>query len=302
MPSTDLLSMRTDEHREDAEMNKYELVIDQDDYHAYISIDHTGAVPNHDITALSMHVQPQGGTDMLESGGELHHEYYLVPHTSTEAVCENATKLMEKYPICFHPISCMPELFGLLGDSNTRVDSIALDAEILYEQGAASMLDVMNTLMTIIRCKSNTTEGNSTSIVVSAGRKTPPAMLRELAKVPHINVLCMRGGDSAFDETCDVVEHLLRGENYIADSIKQMMKSSKRVKPNRDGIHLTARQQQVLDLIKTRGSSNKQIARLLDLSESTVKLHIGQILKKYGCVNRTQLALAANKTATKQQV
>lgn len=56
-------------------------------------------------------------------------------------------------------------------------------------------------------------------------------------------------------------------------------------------IKLTPRQQQIHALIQSRGASNKAIARVLGISESTVKLHITEIFKKYGVRNRTQLAV-----------
>lgn len=52
---------------------------------------------------------------------------------------------------------------------------------------------------------------------------------------------------------------------------------------------LTFRQEQILQLIKTRALSNGQIANMLKISESTVKMHVGLILKKYGLRNRLQL-------------
>ena len=56
-------------------------------------------------------------------------------------------------------------------------------------------------------------------------------------------------------------------------------------------LSLTQRQTQILKMIKERGSPNKVIANALNISESTVKLHVGCILKKYALTNRTQLAL-----------
>jgi len=52
---------------------------------------------------------------------------------------------------------------------------------------------------------------------------------------------------------------------------------------------LTFRQEQILQLIRTRGLTNVQIADMLKLSESTVKMHVGIILKKYGFRTRMQL-------------
>jgi NarL family two-component system response regulator LiaR len=48
----------------------------------------------------------------------------------------------------------------------------------------------------------------------------------------------------------------------------------------------------VLQLIG-RGLPNKQIARELDLSERTVKTHVGHVLGKLGVADRTQAALVA---------
>jgi len=58
---------------------------------------------------------------------------------------------------------------------------------------------------------------------------------------------------------------------------------------------LTERQGQVARLVCHRGLSNKAVANILNISESTVKIHISAILKKYGVKNRTQLVLAYSK-------
>jgi DNA-binding NarL/FixJ family response regulator len=48
------------------------------------------------------------------------------------------------------------------------------------------------------------------------------------------------------------------------------------------------------------GLSNKQIARELDMSEATVKVHVRHIMKKLGASNRTQAVVLALATATKR--
>jgi DNA-binding NarL/FixJ family response regulator len=55
---------------------------------------------------------------------------------------------------------------------------------------------------------------------------------------------------------------------------------------------LTVRQQDVFERLRL-GESNKLIGRQLNLRESTVKVHIRQILRKFGAANRTQAALCA---------
>lgn len=58
------------------------------------------------------------------------------------------------------------------------------------------------------------------------------------------------------------------------------------------GSELTRRQRDVLSLI-AQGKSNKLIADALAMSESTVKAHVKQIIKRLRVANRTQAALLA---------
>jgi DNA-binding NarL/FixJ family response regulator len=53
---------------------------------------------------------------------------------------------------------------------------------------------------------------------------------------------------------------------------------------------LTARQKAVLELLGC-GQSNKAIGRLLGMREGTVKVHVRQIMRKFGVSNRTQVAI-----------
>lgn len=56
---------------------------------------------------------------------------------------------------------------------------------------------------------------------------------------------------------------------------------------------LTRRERQVLDLV-ARGCSNRHIAELLDISEHTVKFHVGGILGKLNAATRAEaVAIAA---------
>ena len=54
--------------------------------------------------------------------------------------------------------------------------------------------------------------------------------------------------------------------------------------------NLTARQKAVLELLSC-GQSNKAIARRLGMREGTVKVHVRQIMRKFGVSNRTQVAI-----------
>jgi DNA-binding NarL/FixJ family response regulator len=93
---------------------------------------------------------------------------------------------------------------------------------------------------------------------------------------------------------------LAAGHIHVPIRIKKLLKQKKTTvtinHTGYEGITLTPRQKQVLDLVTRQGASNKIIARTLGISESTVKLHITFILKKYGARNRTQLAVFTKNT------
>lgn len=55
---------------------------------------------------------------------------------------------------------------------------------------------------------------------------------------------------------------------------------------------LTQREREIIAML-ARGASNKQIARSLDLAESTVKIHVQSILRKLNLASRVQAAVFA---------
>lgn len=55
---------------------------------------------------------------------------------------------------------------------------------------------------------------------------------------------------------------------------------------------LTPRQREVLEGLR-EGKPNKVIARDLQMTEATVKVHVRQIMRKFGAANRTQVVLCA---------
>ena len=59
-----------------------------------------------------------------------------------------------------------------------------------------------------------------------------------------------------------------------------------------DGAALTPREREVLFCLQ-RGESNKQIARVLDIQETTVKLHLRSLALKLEARNRTEVVVKA---------
>lgn len=67
--------------------------------------------------------------------------------------------------------------------------------------------------------------------------------------------------------------------------------------PSTDGAawaaSLTEREREVAQAV-AQGASNKEIARQLDITERTIKAHVGAILEKLGARDRLQLSLIVN--------
>lgn len=133
----------------------------------------------------------------------------------------------------------------------------------------------------------------SIPIGVCIDKTTPLAMVKELQKA-GIHGIIPTARDFGVDATHEAMYALFNRKPYWPSNIiNQLPTITKPLKTSHQGIQLTTRQQQVLDLVCNRGLSNKKIASSLSISESTVKIHVSSILKSYGVRSRTQLVLAA---------
>lgn len=99
---------------------------------------------------------------------------------------------------------------------------------------------------------------------------------------------------------------ILGGGTFFPREALLQSASPARVSPNHstqphesDSEGLTKRQNDVLERLRL-GRSNKHIARDLNMQESTVKVHVRQIMRKLGASNRTQAALFASSTRVSQ--
>jgi two-component system nitrate/nitrite response regulator NarL len=97
------------------------------------------------------------------------------------------------------------------------------------------------------------------------------------------------------EQLVDAIRRCLQGEATIsAEMTGKLVAAFQNAVPARseDGAQLSAREQEVLQQI-ARGASNKEIARALEIAESTVKIHVQHILRKLGLSSRVQAAVYA---------
>ncbi len=88
----------------------------------------------------------------------------------------------------------------------------------------------------------------------------------------------------------NAVRFMAMGEQYAP--INFMTAEDEATAPNPLAEKLSRRELQVLEGL-SKGKSNKEIARDLDLQEPTIKLHVKTLYRKIGAGNRTQAALIA---------
>ncbi|WP_262298205.1 LuxR C-terminal-related transcriptional regulator [Microvirga sesbaniae] len=69
--------------------------------------------------------------------------------------------------------------------------------------------------------------------------------------------------------------------------------------PDLKACKLSLREREILGCL-TQGEPNKVIARKLDITEATIKVHVKAILRKIGAANRTQAAIWASQRLTQR--
>lgn len=100
-------------------------------------------------------------------------------------------------------------------------------------------------------------------------------------------------------ELLRILDDLVAGRTYVAPSLAARVLARLR-SPRADGAApgpmetLTRREEDILRLV-AEGKSNKEVARVLDLQEKTVKHYMTVILQKLQVKNRTEAALLAHR-------
>jgi two-component system nitrate/nitrite response regulator NarL len=137
----------------------------------------------------------------------------------------------------------------------------------------------------------------------SEGCDTPALILTmsdsevDLAAALRAGVLGYLLKDMEPEDVVAAIERAARGELVVAPAmtlkLAQMLQAGAKGS-DRKGLmnSLTERERQILDHL-ARGASNKAIARTLDISHDTVKLHVRHILSKLNLSSRVEAAVFA---------
>jgi DNA-binding NarL/FixJ family response regulator len=167
--------------------------------------------------------------------------------------------------------------------------SICFNYRELEHSSAVEIVNMVQTMSRLVNLP------YTIKIAVDVGKDTSYETIKILQK-SEIHGIIPRVCDFGWNESLKGAEAIWAGIPYWPRHIIDQLSGSKKKKdPSATNQHisLTVRQKQIFDMVVDRGLSNKIIARTLTIGESTVKLHLSHIFKKYGVKNRTQLAVFA---------
>jgi two-component system nitrate/nitrite response regulator NarL len=98
------------------------------------------------------------------------------------------------------------------------------------------------------------------------------------------------------EDILESIRKALQGTLVISERLTQLLakaiRDEEQLTQDKPLSPLTSREQEILDQI-AKGMSNKRIARALDISEGTVKVHVKHLLKKLNLHSRTEAAIWA---------
>ncbi len=108
------------------------------------------------------------------------------------------------------------------------------------------------------------------------------------------------------DDVVDAVQRAVRGETVVAPAMTlklvHLLQGGGQGAARENALkQLTAREREILDYL-AQGLSNKAIAKALDISHDTVKLHVRHILAKLNLTSRVEAAVFAIEHKTSAQV
>lgn len=131
---------------------------------------------------------------------------------------------------------------------------------------------------------------------------TLPVLLLTVSEAEEDMARALRSGANGYllksmepDELVDAIQRAARGESVVAPAMTAKLVrllDSKNTSSTSLLESLTQREREILSHL-ARGESNKAIARALDISYDTVKLHVRHILAKLNLSSRVEAAVFA---------
>jgi len=189
-----------------------------------------------------------------------------------------------------HPM-LLDGIVGLLAAAGHDVKARCLDGEqalgaIMSHQPDIAILDIhMPKLSGLDLLRQARTDKWPTRIVILTAALDPQPIMEAIQLRADGLILKGAGGDTLLK----CLYRVMDGEQWLdRDAMHQVV--DQLGKPVDRPLQLTPRETEVARLVSL-GSRNKEIARELDISEGTVKMHLHNLYEKLSVSSRTELAI-----------
>jgi DNA-binding NarL/FixJ family response regulator len=196
-------------------------------------------------------------------------------------------ELQEKLNVLPNRIIFCKSWTELTQNIKLKPNSVSFSSKELINTPVTEIINMISTLATLVGVD------KPISVSICINKDNTYSLIKELQKSNVIGIVPCKSEFGSVEAEKGLRAQWANIPYWPKDIIEQLPGAIKSTVDN-SIIKLTPRQEQIFTIIKTKGASNKAIAKMLNITESTVKLHMGQILKKYGVKNRTQL-VAFNK-------
>jgi two-component system nitrate/nitrite response regulator NarL len=175
----------------------------------------------------------------------------------------------------------------VVGEANNGVDAVRLGVELDPD---LILLDLnmqgMDGLETLSRLRD---EGVTSRIVMLTVSDANEDVLDAIGRGADGYLL----KDMEPEELLEQIQRALQGKLVMSEAVTQVLATAIR-RPSKNPLasleSLTSRERDIIKLI-AKGLSNKLIARELDISDGTVKVHVKHLLKKLGLRSRVEAAV-----------
>ncbi len=183
--------------------------------------------------------------------------------------------------------------FELVGEASNGQEALLLCRRL---QPDLALIDVrMPGMDGLSTCRAVKQECPATSVILVTMHANPEYLFEALKAGAAGYVL----KDVSQRELISAVQKVLHGESILNQELMaRLLQRLARETPGQEDLpagRLSPREREVLELL-TKGQTNREIARKLTVSVSTVKIHVEHILAKLGVSDRTQAAVRAIET------
>lgn len=209
--------------------------------------------------------------------------------------------IRQEIPLEWHYVNNLGQLFNKLSSITSSDPKILVDLDMIANHGS-NVMDMAHSIQTLANASFQQMVDipkNSVKLYMIVGINTNISVIRQALQTPAVSgIVAISGSEFSLKDLKQGFRDIEEHKYHIPAQIQAKLDANKSLRRSKSATSLTDRQKQILDLIRIDGASNKAIALKLKISESTVKLHLGHILKKYNLRNRTQLVLTLDHTST----